>query len=146
MPGEIPYAPNKRQEQIPQKVTAKLRVQFMLGDHPTELVGSPIGYFHQQDATTLPANCLTYPSVNCFIPMKDKIVPRLGTPLLGTPFTDNWGSVGHLKKFGTMSGIETEIRVTKSNGANGDILEIWCPDFIAGVRQSTFSKTSSCAS
>ena len=139
----LPYQESK--EQYPYRVTQKLRSAFAMGDQPTEQLGGWIGYFHQQDPTTYPEgkdNLLTYPSINCFIPFRDKIVPKLGTTLLGAPFTEDkdWGCIGHMKKYGTMSGIETEIRVTQSGDANlRDILKIWCPDFINGVRQSTYS-------
>lgn len=140
MPGKLPYQDAAKSLQYPQRVTAKLRGAFALGDQPSEQLGGWLGYFHQQDPTTFPKdNVLTYPSINCFIPFKDKIVPRLGTTLLGVPWTDNWGCIGHMKKYGTMSGIELELRVNKSDGSGGDIIVALCPDFIAGVAQSTFS-------
>ncbi len=140
MPGDIPYKNAAKQVHYPQRVTQKIRAAYALGDQPSEQLGGWLGYFHQQDPTTFAKdNVLTYPSINCFIPFKDKVVPRAGTTLLGDPFTDDWGAVGHMKKYGTMSGIELELRVNKSTGAKRDIIYALCPDFINGVQQSTFS-------
>lgn len=46
-----------------------------------------LGYQHFTDPTRLPFNVLTYPSINCLIPSKDKLVPRKGKTLLGQEAT-----------------------------------------------------------
>jgi len=41
------------------------------------------GYHHFKDTTRLTINDLVFPSKNCFIPSKDKVVPRKGKTILG---------------------------------------------------------------
>lgn len=139
MPGNIPYRASK--QQFGQKVTAKLRGAFSLGDQPSGIQNGYLGYFHQQDPTTYSPNrenVLTYPSINCFIPFRDKIIPRLGTTLLGAPYTGQFGSTGHMKKYGTMSGLEIELRVNATYPAPTlDIIYALVPEFIGGIAQST---------
>lgn len=45
------------------------------------------GYSHFKDPTRQPFNMLQYPSINCFVPSKDKVVPRKGKTLLGQGFS-----------------------------------------------------------
>lgn len=102
--------------------------QFILGDQPADAKEiSWQGYFHNTDPTVLPTNCLTFPSQNCFIPNKDKIVPRLGKTLLGAERTadKNWPIIGHKKRFATMGGDVIEVRVTKTDDENiKDLIEV----------------------
>lgn len=131
---DIPYKQDK--QQYPWRVTAKIRGAFALGDQPSVNLVNWQGYFRNTDPTILPPNTLTFPSINCFIPNKDKIVPRLGTTLLGQAFTSNktWPIVGHKKRFATMSGIVVEVRVSKSDDMNlGDILEVLYPNPATGI-------------
>lgn len=53
-----------------------------------------VGYQHFKDPTRLPFNMLTYPSINCLIPSKDKLVPRKGKTLLGQSFTKEEVDIG----------------------------------------------------
>lgn len=137
MPGNIPYRASKTQ--YPYRVTVKLRQAFDLSDQPTDNEPNWVGYFHFVDPTLQKPNSLTYPSANCFIPFKDKIVPRLGSTLLGQPYTANqtWPIIGRKKRFGTASGIEVEVRVTQTNGSNplGDIIEVLYPNPMTGDLQ-----------
>ncbi len=133
---DLPYKESK--DQYPYRVTAKVRGAFSLGDQPSESLTRWQGYFRNTDPTILPANCLTFPSINCFIPNKDRIVPRLGTTLLGQPYTDgkSWPIIGHKKRFATMGGYEVEVRVTKSDDANlKDIIEVLYPNPATGINQ-----------
>ncbi len=127
--AKIPYAASKKQYQS--RVTQKIVGSFSLGDQPNEDLSAFLGYFHFTDPTMLNPRCLTFPSINCFIPNKDKIVPRLGTTLLGQPYTvnQNWPIIGRKKRFATMGGYEVEVRVTQSNDANlKDIIEVLYPN------------------
>lgn len=54
-----------------------------LSPQPSIISETFAGYQHFTDPTKLPFNVLTYPSVNCFMPSRDKIVPRLGKTRLG---------------------------------------------------------------
>lgn len=129
-----PYQNSK--QQYPQKVTVKIREAFLTGDQPNEVLGEWLGYFHYQDPTVQKENSLTFPSQNCFIPMKDKIVPRLGSILLGQPFTTGqaWPIIGNKKRFATMSGIEVEVRVEKTNDSNlKDLISVLYPDPLSNI-------------
>lgn len=108
----------------------KLRAAFAQSDTPDTQMAAWLGYFRFQDPTTLKPNTLTFPSINCFIPFKDRIVPRLGSELLGQAYTPtkNWPTIGHKERFATPSGIETEVRVTRSDDANlKDIIDVLYP-------------------
>lgn len=136
----VPYANAKKKSLYPGKVDKKLLAAFAMKDTPAIEGGKYpwIGYFRFKDKTQLPGNCLTFPSINCFIPFKDKIVPRKSSTLLGQPFTDgkSWPIIGHQKRFTTMGGFEVEIRVTKSDDVNKkDIIEILYPNPVTGVLQ-----------
>lgn len=123
------------------RTTQKAIAAFSLDDQPTNPSEGFIGYFRNQDPTTLPPNALTFPSINCFIPNKDKIVPREGTTLLGQAYTtdENWPIVGHKKRFATMGGLEVEVRVVKTDDANlRDIVEVYAPIYAAGVETGSF--------
>ena len=136
MPGNIPYKAAK--DQYPYRVTQKLRSAFALTDNPNEEASNWLGYFRFQDPTTMKPNVLTFPSINCFIPYRDKIVPRLGSQLLGAPYTtgQNWIPIGNKKRFGTMSGIEVEVRVTQTTDANlRDVIEVLYPNPVTSVLQ-----------
>jgi len=103
-----------------------------LEDKPVDLADKFIGYFNEADPTTLPNNALISPSINCFIPDKDKIVPRKGTTLLGVGYTanKNWPIIGHKKRFSNMAGYVLEVRVAQSDDANlRDIIEVLAPVF-----------------
>lgn len=135
-----PYSSSKRKEQYPYRVTQKLRSAFAMADTPaTERERDQwIGYFRFKDKTQLPANCLTFPSINCFMPFRDKIVPRKSSTLLGQAFTEgkSWPIIGHQKRFTTMGGFEIEIRVSKSDDTNKkDIIEILYPNPLTGFLQ-----------
>lgn len=134
----VPYKSAK--EQYPYRVTAKLRAAFAISDQPSvENEKYPWeGYFRFKDPTMLPSNCLTFPSINCFIPFRDKIVPRKSSTLLGQPYTPDksWPIIGHQKRFTTMGGFEVEIRVTKSDDeSKKDIIDILYPNPVTGVLQ-----------
>ena len=136
----IPYANAKRKIQYPGRVDKSVLGAFAMQDTPSiERTRDPwIGYFRFRDKTQLPSNCLTFPSINCFMPFRDKIVPRLSSTLLGQPFTPDksWPIIGHQKRFTTMGGFEIEIRVTKSDDAfKKDIIEILYPNPVTGVLQ-----------
>ena len=68
------------------------------------------GYFHNVDPTLLQPGVLTYPSVNCFIPSADKVVPRKPRKLLGENGEIQEGIIGNYEKFSNSAGIEFEIR------------------------------------
>ena len=109
-----------------------------LQDQPVNLLGDWKGYFRNVDPTVLPPNCLTFPSINCFIPDKDVIQPRAGKTLLGAAYTngENWPIVGHKERFTTMGGIVTEVRVVKSDDVNKkDIIEVLYPHPVTGINQ-----------
>ncbi len=104
-------------------------------DRPVDPFEKPEGYFRNTDPTELPVNSLTYPSINCFIPNKDKVVPRLGSTLLGREATSakNWPIIGHKERFATMGGSIVEVRVIQSDDANlQDIIEVLYPDPVTG--------------
>ncbi len=131
---EIPYRAAK--EQYPYRVTAKIRGAFSTGDQPNSILANWQGYFRNTDKTILPPNTLTFPSINCFIPNKDRIVPRLGTTQLGQAFTNAWPAIGHKKRFATMGGIEVEVRVNKSDDTNlKDIITVLYPNPVSGFLQ-----------
>lgn len=122
----------------PGKTTIRAIQAFSLNDTPKETLERWLGYFHNVDPTVLPGNCLTYPSINCFIPNKDKIVPRLGTTLLGQPYTDtmSWAIIGHKKRFATMGGYEVEVRVTQTDDSNlKDKIEVLYPNPATGINE-----------
>lgn len=52
------------------------------------------GYEHFTDPTRLPFNTLAFPSINCLIPSKDKVVPRKGKTLLGQGFSSEEVEIG----------------------------------------------------
>lgn len=138
MPGIIPYQNAAKEIQYPQRVTNKIRAAFILGDTPNDAEGAWLGYFRYQDPTVLKENTLTFPSINCFIPYKDKIVPRLGSQLLGQPYTPthNWPIVGNKKRFATMGGYEVEVRVTQTDDMNLlDVIEVFYPNPATGIAQ-----------
>ncbi len=133
---EIPY--NNGRGNYPGRTTQGAIRAFSLGDNPTSELFRWQGYFRNTDPTVLSPNTLTFPSINCFIPNKDRIVPRLGTTLLGAPFTPDktWPIVGHKKRFATMGGYEVEVRVVKSDDADlKDILEVLYPNPATGELQ-----------
>lgn len=123
---DIPYKNSK--STYPGKVTQKIIGAFALDpNHPSSLSQNFIGYVRNQDPTTLSPDALTFPSINCFIPNKDKIVPRLGTTLLGQAYTTDeiWPVIGHKKRFTTIGGYEVEVRVVKTDDSNlKDIVEV----------------------
>lgn len=122
----------------PYRVDKALRSAYSLAMSPQILAQRFIGYLRHADSTTTPLNALTFPSQNCFIPMKDKIEPRLGSTLLGAPYTDgkNWPIIGHKKRFTTAGGISIEVRVTQSNDyIQNDIIEVLYPNPLTGVLQ-----------
>ncbi len=107
-------------------------------DRPVTPFEKPIGYFRNTDPTMLPVNALTYPSQNCFIPNLDKVVPRLGSTLLGRASTsnENWPIIGHKERFTTMGGTIVEVRVIQSDDANlKDIIEVLYPNPVTGLPQ-----------
>lgn len=73
------------------------------------------GYFDKKDQKLLPANVLTYPSINCFIPNSDIVVTRAGSKILGQEPTVNYGIKGNYEKFTNASGDDLELRVV-TNG------------------------------
>lgn len=110
----------------------------ILDDQPNASLSGWLGYFHYVDQTLLKANCLTFPSKNCFIPQKDKIVPRAGKTLLGQAYTagQDWPIVGRKERFATMGGKVVEVRVTKTNNIQlGDIIEVLYPNPLTGALQ-----------
>lgn len=86
-----------------------------LQPEPTIEADGWLGYQHFTDPTLLPVNVLTYPSQNCSIPSKDKIVPDKAKLLLGQEFTQNEAVMGNKEKFTTADGIELEVRVWPSD-------------------------------
>lgn len=96
-------------------------------DRPAFLANNWEGYEHFMDTTIMPFNKLAFPSVNCTIPSRDKIVPDKGKTLLGQIFTENSGINGNLQKFKNLGGIEMEVRSNPSLGTNvkRDIIEIF---------------------
>lgn len=134
MLGIIPYKQSK--EQYPYRVTAKIRAAFSLGDQPTDESIGWRGYFRNTDPTILHPNSLTFPSINCFIPNNDKIVPRLGTTALGQVTANSFPCIGHKKRFATMGGIEVEVKVSQSGDPNlRDIIEVLYPNPSTGFLQ-----------
>lgn len=98
----------------------------VLIDKPSFLATNFKGYFHDTDPTMLPFNALTFPSVNCSIPDRDKIIPDLGKTLLGQVFTENIGINGNMEKFKNAGGLEMEVRTFPSADANlKDVIEIY---------------------
>lgn len=61
---------------------------------PTIQTDGFAGYQHFMDPTRLPFNVLTYPSINCMIPSRDKIVPRKGKTRLGQGFSKEEVDIG----------------------------------------------------
>lgn len=109
---------------------------YSLVDQPKASPLEWLGYYHNTDATVLPPNCLTFPSINCFIPQRDKIVPRKGKTLLGQAFTadKNWPIIGHKERFTTMGGYTVEVRVTKTNDpAIKDLIEVLFPNPLTDI-------------
>ena len=111
-------------------------VKALLGDQPTITLMNWMGYFHNTDQTILKPNCLTFPSKNCLIPQRDKIVPRAGKTLLGAPYTANqtYPIIGHKERFTTMGGKVVEVRVKQTNDLQlGDVIEVLYPNPLTGV-------------
>ena len=111
-----------------------------MADFPQKLTDKPFmpfdnwgGYFHKKDKTTLPPNVLTSPSVNCFIPDSDRIVPRTGKEILGQVYTDNTGNTGHREKYTNIFGLEMEARSWASGDARGDVIEVLYTNPITSV-------------
>lgn len=105
-------------------------------DRPVNPSENWLGYFRNTDPTILSPNALTYPSQNCFIPNKDRVVPRLGSKLLGRAATANesWPTIGHKERFTTMGGKVIEVRFIQSDDANlKDIVEVLYPAPITGI-------------
>ena len=73
------------------------------------------GYQHFKDPTRQPFNVLNYPSINCFIPSKDKIVPRLGKTILGQRSAISDGEIG----FGDFSYNDLKVGDIKLIGSTG---------------------------
>lgn len=101
----------------------------VLGDQPNnDFPVLPItvmgGYQRKTDSTKMPYNTFTYPSQNCIIPNSDKIVPRGDSLRQGQEYTGNFPIVGHAKKFRNLAGDEMEVRMWKSGGAKGDVVEV----------------------
>lgn len=131
-------AQQQPKQPYPYRVTQAIRKAFALTDQPATLFGGFSGYLRHADPTTIPKSALTWPSQNCTIPMKDRIVPRGGSTLLGEAFTANqfWPVIGHKKSFTTMGGINVEVRVSKSNDGNLlDIIEVLYPNPLTGIPQ-----------
>lgn len=115
--------------------TKQVSVPPILKDKPI-LEEGWLGYFHNTDATRLPPNCLTYPSVNCLIPNRDKVVPAPGKTLIGVKYTHdkNWPIIGNKERFATMGGSVVEVRVTMSDDADlKDIIDVLYPDPVTGI-------------
>lgn len=109
-----------------------------LQDQPVAPMKEWKGYFRNTDPTILAPNCLTFPSINCFVPNMDKVVPRMGKTVLGQPYTEdkNWPVIGHKERFTTMGGYVLEVRVVKSDDANlKDIIEVLYPNPVTGEYQ-----------
>lgn len=86
-----------------------------LVDTPAKLSANWGGYLHYKHKTLLPSNVLTFPTRNCFIPINDKVVPRLGSSSLGTlaeniAYEVTYPIDGRYKKFSSKSGQIVEIR------------------------------------
>jgi hypothetical protein len=107
---------------------ASNRLQLQqLTDEPRKLSMNWAGYVNFTDKTLLPSNVLTFPTKNCFIPSRDKVVVRQGSKLLGEPplSVTNKPIIGNHKKFATVSGYVVEVRVTQAFDAdNFDIMEV----------------------
>lgn len=116
---------------------SKESINLILEDKPKEVLKDWQGYFHNTDPTILPPNCLTYPSQNCSIPNKDKIIPRLSKTFLGQIPTyiesRNWPIIGHKERFATMGGKVIEVRVIKTDDENiKDLIEVLYPNPLTG--------------
>lgn len=104
---------------------ARSTLPTALIDHPSFLAQDWQGYFHLQDPTVLPFNVLTFPSQNCSIPLKDKIVPDLGKTILGQVANEFVGFNGNQQKFKNLGGIEMEVRTFPSLDPNlKDVVEV----------------------
>lgn len=131
-----PQDPTVPKPQYPYRVTVKLRAAFTLSSEPVTLAQKFGGYLNHADPTTTAFNMLSAPSQNCFIPMKDMVVPRLGSEVIGVVATESWPIVGHKKRFTTAGGISMEVRVTKSNDyTQNDIIEVLYPNPLTGIPQ-----------
>lgn len=87
-----------------------------LEDKPVWPSQSFNGYYHKKDPTLLPANVLTYPTINVFMPDGDKIVPREGEKIIPSENTiQNSPVIGHFEKYQNAAGIEMEIKVWNDN-------------------------------
>ncbi len=96
-------------------------------DHPAFLANNWEGYEHFTDPTVMAFNKLTFPSMNCTIPSRDKIIPDKGKTLLGQPWTLMNGINGNQQKFKNLGGLEMEVRsnATLSTNVKNDIIEIF---------------------
>ncbi len=90
--------------------------QGILADKPVQPWHSFNGYYHKKDASLLPDNVLTYPTLNVLMPDGDKIVPRGGEKRIEqNNAIQNSPIIGHFKKYKNIAGIEMEIRVWNDN-------------------------------
>lgn len=97
-----------------------------LRDEPAFLANNWDGYEHFTDATVMAFNKLTFPSMNCTIPSRDRIVPDKGKTLLGQIYIDNTGINGNEQKFKNLGGLEMEVRSNpSSDAAKKDIIEVF---------------------
>lgn len=101
--------------------------------NPAQLIDKPDflsekfqGYMHLIDPTVQNFNVLAFPSINCSIPIGDKIIPDKGKTLLGQAFTENVPVIGNKEKFKNMGGLEMEVRVWPSaSNVLRDVIEIY---------------------
>ncbi len=83
------------------------------GDYPLDKLGVNWGgYSAKRDKTMLPQNFLVDPSINCFIPDGDKVLPRFGTQKVfqGNAPILNDGTIGGYTKFKNFAGIEMDVK------------------------------------
>lgn len=107
-----------------------------------------LGYFNYKDITSLPPNSLTAGSKNVIVQDGAKLDSRGGSRYfgaqgtIGTNTNPSW-TLSHrihssYDKFVNSQGTVMPFRVFYSGtSAQGDVLETWLPEFVAGVEQST---------
>jgi hypothetical protein len=105
------------------------------------------GYENFRDITNMPVNKLAAGTRNVVVPSSDKIITRGGIDYLGAPGTvginsDPYWTVAHrihsdYDKFVNGFGDIIPLRINYSGtSAQGDVVEIWYPIFVGGVKTS----------
>lgn len=110
-------------------------VNIKMKDVPSKLHAVWAGYLHYMEKTLIPSNVLTFPTKNCFMPNRDKVITRLGSEVLGAEATGDFRIWGNHKKFSTVTGQDYEIRVFNDTDLDGLRFQALWTDPDTGIPQ-----------